>query len=128
MIPPVRGTVRAPMDALQRIHDRARAAQRRVVLPEGTEPRTVQAAAIAAREGIARTTLLGRREEILAVARETGTDLGQVEIAGEPEGRDADVALRAYLQRAQHRGIAPDEARAHLKDPLLWGAVGVGTG
>jgi len=116
------------MDALQRIHERARAAERRVVLPEGTEPRTVQAAAIAARSGLARTTLLGRREEILAVARETGADLGPVEVAGGPEGREADVALRAYLERAQHRGIAPDEAREHLKDPLLWGAVGVGTG
>ncbi len=116
------------MDALQRIHERARAAQRRVVLPEGTEPRTVQAAAIAARSGLARTTLLGRREDILAVARETGTDLGSVEIAGEPEGREADAALRAYLERVQHRGIAPDDAREHLKDSLLWGAVGVGMG
>src|SRR5262249_9060883 len=90
--------------------------------------RTVQAAAIAARDGIARTTLLGRRDEILAAARETGTDLGAVEIAGEPDARESDAALRAYRERAQHRGIAPDEAREHLKGPPPRAGVGVGTG
>ncbi len=90
------------MDAIERIHERARAAKRHIVLPEGTEPRTVQAAALAVRGGIARVTLLGRREEILAAARDTGADLGA--------------------------GITPDEARAHLKDPLLWAALGVATG
>jgi len=116
------------MDVIARIHDRARAAARRVVLPEGTEPRTIAAAAAAARSGLARITLLGRRDEIAAVARDKGLDLGPVEIA-EPSGeRDLDEAVRAYLERAGRRGITPAEAREHLKDPLLWGAVGVATG
>ncbi|HUG52611.1 MAG TPA: phosphate acyltransferase, partial [Vicinamibacteria bacterium] len=50
------------MDAFRRIHERARSAARHVVLPEGTEPRTVQAAAAAMRAGLARITLLGRRD------------------------------------------------------------------
>ncbi|HET6899982.1 MAG TPA: phosphate acyltransferase, partial [Vicinamibacteria bacterium] len=83
------------MDAIERIHERARAARRHIVLPEGTEPRTVLAAAAAARAGIARTTLLGVRDEILAVARETGTDLAGVEIADPPGEREEDAALRA---------------------------------
>src|SRR5207253_8181847 len=65
---------------------------------------------------------------VLAVAAQTGADLGTVEIASSPDPREAEAALRAYLERARHRGIAPDEARAHLEDPLLWGAVGVATG
>jgi len=116
------------MDAIERIHERARAAKRHIVLPEGTEPRTVQAAAAATRDGLARVTLLGQREEILAVARETGTDLGAVEIADPAGEREEDTALRAYLERVRHRGIAPDEARGHLKDPLLRAALGVATG
>ncbi|HEU0108468.1 MAG TPA: phosphate acetyltransferase [Vicinamibacteria bacterium] len=118
------------MNAIERIHERARAAKRHIVLPEGTEPRTVQAAALAAREGIARVTLLGRREEILAVGRETGTDLAAVELAeaAAPGERETEAALRAYLERVARRGITPDEARAHLKDPLLWAALGVAGG
>jgi len=116
------------MDALREIHERARAAGRRIVLPEGTEPRTVQAAAEVARAGLARVTLLGRREEVLAVARDTGTDPSRLEIDAGPDPREADAALRAYLERAVRRGVRPDEARAHLEDPLVRGAVGVATG
>ncbi len=116
------------MDALARIHERARTARRHIVLPEGTEPRTVQAAAAAARAGLARITLLGGREEVLAVGRETGSDLSAVEVGGRPGERDLDAALRAYLERVRHRGIGPDEARDHLKDPLLWAALGVAAG
>jgi phosphate acetyltransferase len=115
---------------IERIHERARAARRHVVLPEGTEPRTIQAAATAVRSGIARVTLLGRRDEILAAARDKGVDLGAVEIADPKAGseRETDEALRAYLERASRRGVTPAEAREHLQDPLLWAAVGVATG
>jgi phosphate acetyltransferase len=116
------------MDALAKIHERARAARTRIVLPEGTEPRTVQAAALAAASSLAAVTLLGRREEVLAVARDTGTRLDAVEIAGGPDGREQDAALRLYLERTARRGVTPDEAREHLKDLLLQGALGVGMG
>ena len=116
------------MEVIARIHERARAASRRIVLPEGTEPRTMEAAAAAARSGLARVTLLGRRDEIAAAARDKGLDLGPVEIAEPASERDLDEALRAYLERAGRRGITPAEAREHLEDPLLWGAVGVATG
>ena len=116
------------MDVIARIHERARAASRRIVLPEGTEPRTIEAAATAARAGLARVTLLGRREEIAAAAREKGLDLGGVDIAEPASERDLAEAVRAYLERAGRRGITPAEAREHLKDPLLQAAVGVSTG
>src|SRR5688572_13232000 len=119
---------RAKMNALDRVREAARAARRHIVLPEGDEPRTVQAAARATREGLARITLLGRREEILSRARETGADLGAVEIAAAAEPRESEAALRAYLERVRHRGITPDEAREHLKDALLIAALGVGSG
>jgi len=37
-------------------------------------------------------TLLGRREEILAAARDTGTDLGAVELADPPGEREEEAA------------------------------------
>lgn len=116
------------MNALERVHEAARAARRHIVLPEGDEPRTVQAAALATRRGLARVTLLGRREDILARARETGTTLDGVEIGMPLTGREKDEALRAYLERVARRGITPDEARRHLEDPLLQAALGVAAG
>jgi len=117
------------MDLRERLHERARATLRHVALPEGTEPRTVQAAAIAARKGLARVTLIGDPEQVRTKARESGVDLGSVGIEGVPrEGREVEMALRAYAERVRHRGIGTDEARSHLADPLLWAAVGVATG
>jgi phosphate acetyltransferase len=113
---------------LERLHERAKKAGQHIVLPEGTEPRTVQAAARAAEAGIARITLLGARDEVEARAREVKADLSRVEVAMPPGTREREAALRAYLERVRHRGIGEDEARGHLEDPLLQGALGVATG
>jgi phosphate acetyltransferase len=117
------------MDFLERLAERAREARKHIVLPEGTEARTVQAAARAVSRGIARITLLGPRDEVLSRARETGTDLGSVDIAGVPrEGPEVDLALRAYLEHVRRRGVSESEAREHIADPVLWGALQVSAG
>ena len=48
--------------------ERARAADKRIVLPEGDEPRTLRAASICLERGIARCVLLGDPDEIYAAA------------------------------------------------------------
>ncbi|MEQ5801490.1 phosphate acetyltransferase [Halomonas sp. H10-9-1] len=53
----------------------AQRAARRIVLPEGSEPRTVEAAVICQQRGIAHCVLLGRREEIQEVASQRGIEL-----------------------------------------------------
>jgi phosphate acetyltransferase len=117
------------MDVLRRIHERAAAAGRRIVLPEGTEPRTIQAAARAARLGLAKVTLLGDAGAVRARARDVGADLGGVQIAAVPDGGPAaEAALGAYAERVRARGIGREEAREHLRDPLLWGALQVAEG
>jgi phosphate acetyltransferase len=116
------------MDVLARIHAAARAAPRHIVLPEGTEPRTLQAAARVAANGIARVTLLGPPEEVRGKASSLGVSLSGVEVAAIPTGREAEAALRAYLERAARRGVTLEEGRRHLEDPLLWAASGVASG
>jgi phosphate acetyltransferase len=59
----------SPAAFCYRIVDLAKQANKRIVLPEGNEPRTIRAAALCARRGIARCVLLGNREEILRVAQ-----------------------------------------------------------
>jgi phosphate acetyltransferase len=117
------------MDFLGRLAERAREARKHIVLPEGTEPRTVQAAARAAARGIARITLVGSREEVLARARETSTDLNAVEVVAVPrEGPEFGLAVRAYLDQVRRRGVSEAEAREHVADPLLWAALQVSAG
>jgi phosphate acetyltransferase len=111
------------------LHARARAASAHIALPEGDEPRTLQAGALAARRGIARVTLLGAAAQIRARAAEAGADLSGLEVAEVPtDGRDREAALRAYLENVRRRGVTPDEARRDLEDPLLWAALQVARG
>ena len=72
---------------------RAQAANKRIVLPEGSEPLTVQAAAICQARGIARCVLLAKPEDVEAVARAQGIDL--------PEGLeilDPDLIRQRYVE------------------------------
>ena len=124
---PVNADVAAQFRA--RLHARARAAGRSIVLPEGSEPRTLEAAVRAQAAGLARLTVLGRAEEVRAQARQTGLDLDGVEIQEVPaSGREFDAAWRRYAERVQARGVVAEEARGHLADPLLWGALQVAGG
>jgi phosphate acetyltransferase len=117
------------MDLRSRIHERARRAARHVVLPEGAEPRTLEAGVRAARSGLARVTLLGDPEQIRSRARERGIDLDPVGVAAPArEGREFEAALRAYLERMRARGVDTEQAREHLRDPLLWAALEVAAG
>jgi len=117
------------MEFRERLHARARDAGKHIVLPEGTEARTLEAGTIAARLGLARITLLGPVEEIRSIAQARGIDLSPVAIAPVArEGSEVEAALRAYLERVQRRGVLAPEAREHLSDPLLWAALQVSLG
>jgi phosphate acetyltransferase len=117
------------MSVIEDLRNRARAARRHIVLAEGTEPRTVQAAARITRAGIAQITLVGAAAAVERCARETGSDLTGVSVVEVPtQGHAVEMALRAYVERVRHRGIVSDEAREHLKDPLLWAALMVAGG
>jgi phosphate acetyltransferase len=117
------------MDFLQGLHGRAQEAAKHIALPEGTEPRTLEAAARAAAAGLARITLIGPPDAIRRLAAEKNVDLARVQVEGVPsQGRDYELALHAYSERVRPRGVLTDEAREHLKSPLLWAAVQVAAG
>lgn len=117
------------MDVLARIHGRAKETRRSIALPEGTEPRTIKAAATVTAKGFAKVTLLGPPEEIRKAAAATGTDIAAVAVESVPtQGPAFERALHAYSDRIRHRGGFSDEARQHLEDPLLWAALQVQAG
>ena len=68
------------MSMIEQVWEKARRNRKTIVLPEGDEPRTVQAAAKVLKEGIANPVLLGDPEKIRSVAESTGTDLAGIEL------------------------------------------------
>ncbi len=118
------------MSALLRIREAARMNLRRIALPEADEPRTLQAAAIAAREGLARIALVSSAPaKVRSTASELGVDLGGIDLVEAPtSGREHENAKRAYLERSRARGISESEAADHVRGPLLFAALGVSFG
>ena len=99
----------------------AQAAQKRIVLPEGDEPRTVEAAAICQSRGIAQCVLLGDPDKIHAVAKERGVTLpGDIEII-EP----ASVIEKYVAPMVERRKGKLDEAGARqaLQDTVYLGTM-----
>ncbi|HCH02195.1 MAG TPA: phosphate acetyltransferase [Vibrio sp.] len=100
----------------------ARRAGKRIVLPEGDEPRTVKAAAICAERGIAECVLLGNPDEIKRVAAQQGVELGAgVTIINSDEVRENYVARLVELRGA--KGMTEVVAREKLEDSVFLGTM-----
>ncbi|WP_432546755.1 phosphate acetyltransferase [Kineococcus sp. SYSU DK004] len=92
----------------------------RIVLPEGTEPRTVQAAALCAERGIARPVLLAAPDEVAAVAAGLGIALPEGVEVLDPAGL-VDRYVDVLVEARKHKGLQPDVARDSLADPIVLG-------
>ncbi|QTC48221.1 phosphate acetyltransferase [Pantoea ananatis] len=100
----------------------ARKAGKRIVLPEGDEPRTVKAAAICADRGIATCVLLGNPDEIQRVAAAQGVELGKgIEIV------DPEVVRQNYVPRLvelrKSKGMTEVVAQEQLEDNVVLGTM-----
>ncbi|WP_272523799.1 phosphate acetyltransferase [Providencia sp. PROV230] len=100
----------------------ARKAGKRIVLPEGDEPRTVKAASICAERGIATCVLLGNPEDIRRVASAQGIELGTgIEIVDPVKVREEYVARLVELRKS--KGMTEVVAREQLEDNVILGTL-----
>jgi phosphate acetyltransferase len=114
---------------LESLRRSARSSGSRIVLPEGDDPRVLAGGVQAARDGLARITLLGRPGAIEAQARAAGLSLDGISVEAIPStGPEVELAVRAHLERTRARGMVEAEAREQVRDPWLWAALQVGLG
>jgi phosphate acetyltransferase len=116
------------MELMERLKSRARANVQRIVLPEGEDPRVIEAAGEIARQGLAKPILLGRPKQIEAIAAEAGANLSGVSIV-EPafSSRLAHYA-RLLFERRRARGVSHEEASLAARKPLYFAALAVAAG
>ena len=112
----------SPAQFRHNMMEAARKADKRIVLPEGAEPRTVQAAAICHEKGLARCVLLAKREEVEAVAKEKGITLpASLEIIDPATLVEQYVAPMCELRKS--KGLTPEDARKQLQDTVVLGTM-----
>jgi phosphate acetyltransferase len=116
------------MTLVEKIKVRARVHPQRIVLPEGEDPRVVSAAAVIAREGFAKITLLGRKQIIASVAADLKLALGSVSVVDPAASDRTEAYAQLYYERRHARGVSLDEARDVARRPLYFAALSVAAG
>ena len=97
------------------------AAKKCIVLPEGDEPRTIQAAAICQSRGIAQCILLAKPEAVLDVAKARGIELpADLEIVDPDLIRDTYVEKMVELRKGKINGL---QATEQLQDTVVLGTM-----
>lgn len=114
------------MNLLEQFRQKAREKSARLVLPEGTDQRILQAAEILAKEGIARPVLLGRREDIRKSATSCGVDIQNLEIVEPEKAADLPELVAAYM--ARRKNVKTSVAERLLRKELIYGGMLVATG
>ncbi len=109
------------MSILDTIRAKARENVKSIVLPEGEESRTLQAAAILAREGLAKPILLGDPEKIRAAAEAAGLTLSGVTVIHPAESPDFDRYRDALYELRKNKGVTLADAARLVSDPMYFG-------
>ncbi|MGP1956399.1 MAG: phosphate acetyltransferase [Arsenophonus sp. NC-PE1-MAG3] len=100
----------------------ARKANKRIVLPEGNEPRTIKAAAICAERSISTCILLGEPDEIRKVAAAQGVELGVgIEIVP-PKSIQMNYVER-LIELRKNKGMTKIVAHKQLEDNVVLGTM-----
>lgn len=116
------------MKLLERVIKNSQSYQKRIVLPEGTEPRTLRATEIILNENIARIILLGNPVEIMQAAEECGVNIkGAVLIDPKTDERRSQYAdLMVEIRKS--KGLTKEAALGLLNDPLVFAPMMIKSG
>lgn len=113
----------------ERMKAKARELKGNLVLPEGTEPRTVEASRRLLDEKlVGSVTLIGTPSEVQSVAKSKGVDLSGVNIIDPSSSEDWEDYVSTYVELRKHKGMTPEQAAEELADPLKFGAMMVRKG
>lgn len=116
------------MSMIEKVWEKARANVRRIVLPEGEEKRTIQAAARVRQEGLARPILLGGAQAIRAAAKDVGADIEGVEIIDPSDSPKARAYADALYDLRKAKGLSREDADRLAADPMYYGMLMVKLG
>lgn len=112
----------SPAAFFYQLTERARAVPRRILLPEGDEPRTVRSAIYCHEQRIANCVLIGEPEVVERVARSQDLEIPEgLEILDPTEIRDGYVDRMLALRKG--KGLSPSAAADQLTDNVVLGTL-----
>jgi phosphate acetyltransferase len=117
------------MELLDTIKLNARKYNKRIVLPEGYEERTIKAADIAISENLAQIILIGDPDEIKAHAEKLGLkNLDKARIVNPLSHEKKEHYIDMMVELRKHKGLTREEASRLIEDPLYLGVLMIKNG
>jgi phosphate acetyltransferase len=108
------------MALMTTIFQKAAAAPKRIVLAEGAEPRTLQAAARVQQAGSAKPILVGDPAVIHAKAAELGVSLAGIPIVNPAASEKSAPYAQTLYELRKAKGMTPEKAAELVLDPLYY--------
>lgn len=96
---------------------------KRIVFPEGTEPRVLQAAARFVKLRLGAPIVLGKKEEILAAASAYSLDIDHIGIIDPAEADDLPVFIERLEKLKSYRNLGAKDAREIILNPNYFAAL-----
>ena len=112
------------MSLMNQIVERAKANKQRIVLPEGTEQRTLKAANQLLADEVADLILIGNPDEIMGLAKELGLEhLGKATIIDPENHPKKEEYAELLCELRKKKGMTIEEARKLVLNPLYLGCL-----
>ena len=112
------------MNFVEEMKSKAKSLQNSLVLPEGTEERTVIAAGKIIAEKVAKKVILiGNVDEVKKVAAANKVSLDGVDIIDSTSSEWNDEFANEYYELRKKKGMTPEQAKEDIKNPLRFGAM-----
>jgi phosphate acetyltransferase len=108
--------------------ERARAARKRIVLPEGDDDRVLRAAATVLSRDIADVVILGEESDVRSRASGLGVDIGAAQIISPQDPELRERFASEYAELRKHKGMTLDAARDVVTDVSYFGTMMVHDG
>jgi phosphate acetyltransferase len=120
--------VRTPLMFEYQLVERARADRKHIVLPEASDDRILEAAAILLRRGVADLTLLGEETKVRARGSALGLDLDAAAVVSPTDPELVERFAAAYTEARAHKGMTLEVARERVTDISYFGTMMVHLG
>ncbi|MBD3165702.1 phosphate acetyltransferase [bacterium] len=116
------------MNPIERALEQAKSKPQNIVLPEGNDPRTWQAARQLKDEGIANPIVLGDPADIEAALKDAGVSNDGIETIDPKNSEKAEEYAQEFQAVRAHKGLTIEDARVAMTDVLYYGAMMVRKG
>ncbi|WFP16854.1 phosphate acetyltransferase [Citricoccus muralis] len=117
-----------PLRFLHQLISRAGADRKRIVLPEGEDPRILRAAEILRRRDVCELVVLGDLARVREIAAQEGVDLTGLELVDPADAVDRERYAEEYARLRAHRGVDLERAREVMVEGAYFGTMMVQLG